>query len=736
MNAASSNSTASEYDEEEGEEGQQRQQQQQHQQSLFVSGNIKGPSAAAAANRPIKRPGSAGGGPTDGMSQHTGGYVSAAAAAAYQRFSHPGVLTTGGTTAGSSMYSSAHHAGMQGFASGNEAAGGSGSSSVQVLLQPGDAFNSGVAGYDRRVQPPLSRFAPDTLGAPATTQYLQQQQGPLLHAQQQWGGPMQQVYHQAMPGSWEQQLQQQPLQQSYQQQRQQHYQQLQQRGTAFRGPSGLAAAAAAAPGTTSDTCMPTLPETYRAAGAGEYSGGAAAAAAAAAMPEQHSAPPKLHVSASGTFLAHSAALGGRFSDVGGLAAVQGSAAAGAEYAQGMSHCWSYHSAAHVEYSHQQQQQQRSSSGGAYMAQQQQQQLKHEAEQQHQQQQQGYVQQQQGYIQQQQQQQQPAARLLSGSASDSHLLAHAGSAPLPRDADVAAHGNVVVKPDHHGSMSPTPLPQRPHHSSYPGQLPPPPKQQLWPTQQQQQPMQPMHGQLDMLVKPDLHLKGSSEERFRQGMNSASGEQATQLSAPSSSREAEMNSLRAAMQAAAAAAAAAGAKASVAAAAAAPPAAAPGVAGSMLSAFSMSAQQVQVKGVSTAEDMVCSGTDSPCLSAAGMLGSDLGGINLGPGWQQQQQQQQQICSSWPTEHMLLTTQQQQQQQQQQLMPGSSSSAAALGAGASTAVHLQSSAAPVAPGYGSVTPGGFPVPESDMFRAMSGADDDFSELFDLLLEGTEQQ
>jgi hypothetical protein len=88
------------------------------------------------------------------------------------------------------------------------------------------------------------------------------------------------------------------------------------------------------------------------------------------------------------------------------------------------------------------------------------------------------------------------------------------------------------------------------------------------------------------------------------------------------------------------------------------------------------------------------------------------------------------------MLLPTQQQQQQQQQQLMPGSSSSAAALGAETPTAMHLKSSAAPVAPGYGSDAPGGFPVPESDMFRGMSGADDDFSELFDLLLEGTEQQ
>jgi hypothetical protein len=246
------------------------------------------------------------------------------------------------------------------------------------------------------------------------------------------------------------------------------------------------------------------------------------------------------------------------------------------------------------------------------------------------------------------------------------------------------------------------------------------------------MQPMQGQLDVRVKPDLHLQGSGEG-FRQGVLPTSAGQSNQRSAPSSSREAEMNLLRAAMQAAAAAAAAAGAKASGAATSTtAAAAAAPSAAGSTLAPFSMPLQQGQLnKGVSTAEDMMCCAADSPCISAAGMLGTDLGGINLGQGWQQQQQP----CSSWPAEQLLLPT-----QQQQHLMPGCSSNSTAAGAGAGTAeVPLKAdaaAAAAAADGYGSADPGGFPEPENDMFRAMSGADEDFSELFDLLLEGTEQQ
>jgi hypothetical protein len=533
---------------------------------------------------------------------------------------------------------------------------------------------------------------------PAALQY--QQQGmhmqveqPWEQQQQQWGGQMQQQqqqqYQQRLPGPWEQQQQ----QQSYQQQRQQHYQQLQQRSTAFRGPSGVAAAAAAAPNTAGDAYLPPLHEVYRAAGPAEYSS-IAGAAAAAQIPEQHSAPPKLHVTASGTFLAHNAAVGGRFSDVGGPTA----AAAAATEAAGMSHCWS--SQVHPTDYTQQQQQQHASSMGMYTGQQPQQ-LLHEAAGLQQQQQQ-----QQGYVQQQQQQQQQQPRLLSTSASDSHLIAHAGSAPLPYDADVAAQTTVAVSP-HPGSTSPTPLPQRPQHSSYPGQLPPPPKQQLWPAaqQQQQQQRRVTNGtQQPMQLQPDGHVQPELQQNipYQPGLADALG--------TSSRREAEMNSLRAAMQAAAAAAAATGGRATDTAAAAGAPAA-------MLSPFGMPGQQMQVEGVSYADNMVCSAADSPSISAAGMLGTDLGGINLGPGWQQQQQQQ----------------------QQQELMveaaaapPGTSASAGVL----ITQAANKAASAAAAPAYGSAAAGAFPVPESDMFRGMSGVDEDFSELFDLLLEGTEQQ
>jgi hypothetical protein len=679
INAASSNSTASEYEEEEGEEGQQQQQQQQQRQrSLLGGGSIKG---AAVSKRPIKRPGSAGGGPADGLGSHTDAY-SAAAAAAYQRFSHPGVLTEG--TAGAAMYSTQH----------------AGQSYVM-----GGGSSSGVGFGDARVQPVLSRFAPYSPGMPVTVPYQQhhqQQQGLQMQVEQSWeqqqqqqrwaGQTQQQQYPMRPPGPWDQQPQQQQQQQQldYQQQRQQHYQQLQQRTTAFRGPSGVAAAAAAAPSTAVETYLPPLHEQYNtAAGAAEYqlSNNAGSAGAMQNMPEQHSAPPKLHATASGTFLVHGAAIGGRFSDVGGPAAAAAKAAAAAAGVgeAGMPHCWSY-PVSHTMYTQQEQQQQqqteqqRGSSIGMYSAPQSQQQ---QQQQQQQEQQAGY------HHHHHQEQQQP--RLLSTSASDSHLIAHTGSAPLPyADADVAAHTSVAVSP-HPGSTSPTPLPQRPQHSSYPGQLPPPPKQQLWPAAQQQQ---------------------QQQQNLR----------CPEFTGTVNSREAKMNSLRAAMQAAAAAAAAAGGGSSNAATTAAAAAGA-GVSTAVMSPFSMAGQQVQLKGVSFAEEMVCSAAGSPCISAAGMLGTDLGGINLGPGWQQQQQapqQQQQPNSSWTTE----------QQQQQLMVAGSSGSAGAA------AHKADPAAAAPNPAYGSAATGSFPVPESDMFRGMSGGDEDFSELFDLLLEGTEQQ